>query len=83
MPTRRVCVVVALLALAASAGPAAAATQVTHDSAGRPITFDVRALGADVAGYTGILDGLLQLVSVIWHEKRVGNLIHLIICLLS
>ncbi len=61
MPSRRNRVCVALLALAAVASPAAAATQVTHDSAGRPITFDVRAAsGADVAGYTAILDGLLH-----------------------
>jgi hypothetical protein len=61
MPSRRNRVCVALLALAAVASPAAAATQVTHDSAGRPITFDVRALtGADVAGYSAILDGLLH-----------------------
>src|SRR5215203_6137740 len=61
MPSRRNRVCVALLALAAVAAPPAAATQVTHDSAGRPITFDVRATsGADVAGYTAILDGLLH-----------------------
>ncbi len=34
---------------------------MTHDSAGRAITFDVRATsGADVPGYTAILDGLLH-----------------------
>ena len=61
MPRRRNRVCVALLALAACAAPAAAATQVTHDSAGRAITFDVRATsGADVPGYTAILDGLLH-----------------------
>jgi hypothetical protein len=60
MPARRLRVAAVLLALAAGTGPAAGATQVTHDSAGRPITFDVRALGADVAGYTAILDGLLH-----------------------
>ncbi len=46
-----------VLATAATAG---AAPVVTHDSAGRPITFDVQAQGADVAGYTAILDGLLH-----------------------
>lgn len=61
MPSQRNRVCLALLALAAVAAPAAAATQVTHDAAGRPITFDVRATsGADVAGYTAILDGLLH-----------------------
>ncbi|HEX2503647.1 MAG TPA: hypothetical protein VHK00_06875 [Miltoncostaeaceae bacterium] len=44
----------------AAAAPAGAAPQVTHDSAGRPIHFDVQAQGADVAGYTAILDGLLH-----------------------
>jgi hypothetical protein len=42
----------------AGAVPVLAVQQVTHDSAGRPITFDVQAQGADVAGYTGVLDGL-------------------------
>jgi hypothetical protein len=42
----------------AGAAPAMAGQQVTHDSAGRPITFDVQAQGADVAGYTAVLDGL-------------------------
>jgi hypothetical protein len=46
-----------VLTAAASAG---AVPQVTHDSAGRPIHFDVQAQGADVAGYTAILDGLLH-----------------------
>ncbi len=49
----------AALALA-GASPAAAAVQVTRDSAGRPVTFDVQADGADVAGYTAVLDGLLH-----------------------
>ncbi len=44
----------------AAAAPAGAVLQVTHDSAGRPIHFDVQATGADVAGYTAILDGLLH-----------------------
>ncbi|HMN99879.1 MAG TPA: hypothetical protein PKD59_10730 [Miltoncostaeaceae bacterium] len=61
MPSRRNRVCVAMLGLAAAASPAAAATQVTSDGAGRPITFDVRAgSGADVSGYTAILDGLLH-----------------------
>ncbi|HET6691783.1 MAG TPA: hypothetical protein VFG74_13060, partial [Miltoncostaeaceae bacterium] len=61
MPSRRNRVCVAVLALVSVVTPAAAATQVTHDSAGRPITFDVRAAsGADVAGYTAVLDGLLH-----------------------
>ena len=42
----------------AGAVPALAVQQVTHDSAGRTITFDVSAQGADVAGYTAVLDGL-------------------------
>jgi hypothetical protein len=42
----------------AGAVPAMGVQQVTHDSAGRPITFDVQAQGADVAGYTAVLDGL-------------------------
>jgi hypothetical protein len=42
----------------AGAVPAMAVQQVTHDSAGRPITFDLQAQGADVAGYTAVLDGL-------------------------
>ena len=57
--TRALVIVAATLALAA-ASPAMAALQVTRDSAGRPITFDVQAGGADVAGYTAILDGLLH-----------------------
>ena len=57
--TRAVLIVAAALALAA-ASPAMAELQVTRDSAGRPITFDVQAEGADVAGYTAILDGLLH-----------------------
>ena len=60
MPSRRNRVCVAVLAFAAAATPAAAASQVTHDAAGRSITFDVRAGGADVAGYTSILSGLLH-----------------------
>ena len=62
MPSRRPRVMgaVALLVAAVLAAPAGAATQVTHDSAGRPITFDVQATGADVSGYTSILDGLLH-----------------------
>ena len=62
MPSRRprVTGVVALVIAAVAAAPAGAVTQVTHDSAGRAITFDVQATGADVAGYTAILDGLLH-----------------------
>ena len=44
----------------AAAAPAGAVPETTHDSAGRPIHFDVQAQGADVAGYTAILDGLLH-----------------------
>ncbi|HTI32251.1 MAG TPA: hypothetical protein VL422_01160 [Miltoncostaea sp.] len=60
MPSRRNRVCVAVLPLAAVAAPASAATEVTHDGAGRPITFDVLASGADVPGYTAILSGLLH-----------------------
>ena len=48
-----------LLAWAFSLGPAVlpalARTTVVPDDAGRPITFDVRATGADVAGYARVL----------------------------
>jgi hypothetical protein len=62
MPARRAHVtgLVALVLAAGVAAPAAAVQQVTYDSAGRPITFDVRDPAADVAGYTAILDGLLH-----------------------
>jgi hypothetical protein len=64
MPSRRAhlagAVALALAVAAAAAAPAGAVRQVTHDSAGRPITFDVQVAGADVAGYTAILDGLLH-----------------------
>lgn len=60
MPLRRAHVVGAAALALAAAVPADAVPQVTHDSAGRPITFEVQATGADVAGYTGILDGLLH-----------------------
>lgn len=56
----RVAGAVALVLAAAAAAPAGAVEQVAYDSAGRPITFDVQAPGADVAGYAGILDGLLH-----------------------
>ncbi len=61
MTMRRAAVRLGAAALTlAGAVPAMAAQQVTLDSAGRPITFDVQAPGADVAGYTAILDGLLH-----------------------
>ena len=62
MPSRRAQVtgLVALVLAAVAAAPAGAVEQVTSDSAGRPITFDVQDAGADVAGYTAILDGLLH-----------------------
>lgn len=62
MPVRRAHVtgLVALVLAAAAAAPAGAVEQVTYDSAGRPITFDVQDAGADVAGYTAVLDGLLH-----------------------
>jgi hypothetical protein len=48
------------LVLLAAAAQAGAVPETTRDSAGRPIHFDVQAQGADVAGYTAILDGLLH-----------------------
>jgi hypothetical protein len=60
MATRHALAIGAAALALAAAGPAAAATQVTSDSAGRPINFDVQDQGADVAGYTAILDGLLH-----------------------
>jgi hypothetical protein len=57
----------AALALA-GAVPAAAVQQVTHDSAGRPITFDVQAQAADVAGYTAVLNGLQ-------HGAEIGDVV--------
>lgn len=50
----------ALAVALAVAVPAAAVQQTARDSAGRVITFDVQAPGADVPGYAGILDGLLH-----------------------
>jgi len=62
VPSRRAHVtgLLALVLAATAAAPAGAVEQVTYDSAGRPITFDVQDAGADVAGYTAILDGLLH-----------------------
>ena len=59
MTMRRVALRLGAAALTlAGAVPAIAGQQVTHDSAGRPIAFDVQAQGADVTGYTAVLDGL-------------------------
>ena len=60
MARRRALALGAATLVLAAAAPAGAALQVTHDSAGRPIHFDVQATGADVAGYTAILDRLLH-----------------------
>jgi hypothetical protein len=60
MARRRALAIGAATVVLAAAAPAGAAPVVTHDSAGRPMTFDVQAQGADVAGYTAILDGLLH-----------------------
>ena len=60
MARRRALAIGAATMALAAAAPAAAVPEVTHDSAGRPIHFDVQAQGADVAGYTAILDGLLH-----------------------
>ena len=60
MARRRALAIGAATMVLAAAAPAAAVPEVTHDSAGRPIHFDVQAQGADVAGYTAILDGLLH-----------------------
>ncbi len=60
MPMRFALRLVAAALMLACAVPAMAVQQVTHDSAGRPITFDVQAQGADVAGYSAVLDGLLH-----------------------
>lgn len=60
MARRRALAIGAATMVLAAAAPAAAVPEVTRDSAGRPIHFDVQAQGADVAGYTAILDGLLH-----------------------
>jgi len=52
---RRAALLLALLASLLAASPAAAATIVKRDHAGRPITFDVRVPGVDVEWYASLL----------------------------